>query len=428
MSIEDELELALRAEAARIDPPVTGLVDGGVARGRAMQRRHRARLAAGGAALALVAGAGTVLGVPLLNGDDGGSPPVAADGSGGSNADDAAAPPDAPSAEIDPDAVVEALVALLPSGKTSDIGSSVDGPTAVFDLVWDDGAGASWITGSLTVRADDNAPLCPVYVNGGTCESRTLDDGTVLLLMNGPYYPQPDREPDRLQSTAMAVVPGGLTVTVAAMNTPTEKDSEPTRAEPPFSLDQLEAVVTDGVWAELTAGVEAPSGPVEPGPEDITAGSEALAEDLGPGWTAAPYDTATPGPEVTAGLPDGVEAGAATIMEFGADLSIAQHCEPLEEKGRISQPCTTTTTPDGETVQVQWATTTLEGAYAAGGYTAEVWAIAGTDERWFRVSALVSDTADATTPERRDAMTAWLEDKVDDLARAATAAGAAEPG
>ncbi|WP_162605895.1 hypothetical protein [Jiangella aurantiaca] len=426
MTIEEELELALRAEAARIDPPVAELVSGGVTRGRELRRLRRARLAVGGAALALVAGAGSVLAVPFVGGD-GDSGPVADDGRAGSET--VAAPPQAdPVAEIDPDAVLDAVVALLPPGEITDVTADALDPTSAwFDFVYDDGDGAGWISGSVAVAAVAEPPVCPVIVNGGTCEVRTLDDGTTLVLEAGPYYPQPDREPHRLQWRATAVAPSGLSVHVGEMNTPTEKQSEPTRSEPPFSLEQLAAVVTDDVWSELTAGVSPPPAPEDPG-DEITDEARALAENLGPGWTPSGMDAADPGPDVTAGLPDGVEAGAAMIMEIGAELSVAQHCDPMEEKGRITQPCTTTTAPGGETVHVQWATTTLDGPYARGGYSAEVWVIAGTDERKFRVSLLVGDSADATTPERRDAMAAWLEEQVDDLARAATAALPGEQG
>ncbi|TDC51353.1 hypothetical protein E1212_12205 [Jiangella ureilytica] len=424
MTIEEELELALRAEALRIDPPVVDLVEGGVERGLALQRRFRARLAVGTAALVLVAGAGTVLVVPFLDGDDGGSGPVAAGDDAETGTDAAgtavAAPPQAePAGEIDPDAVVDAVVALLPPGEITEADASDNGPdSAWFSFVWDDGTGASWVSGEVSMVASD--PGCPVVVNGGSCEFRTLDDGTTLQLQTGPYYPQPDREPDRRQTRVTAVAPTGLSVHLAAMNAPTEKQSEPTRAEPPFSVDQLAAVVTDGVWAELTAGVTPPA-PESSGQPQIPDESRALADALGAGWAAGPETTAIPGPEVTTGLPEGVIAGAANLITIGSELSVEQHCIPMEEKGRITHPCTTTIGPGGVTVHVQRATTTLEGPYAQGGYGAELLVIAGPEHQKTRVAITVSDTAEDTTPERREAMDDWLSAQVEAFARAATA-------
>jgi hypothetical protein len=435
VTIEEELELAMRAEALRIDPPVIDLVEGGLARGEQMQRRFRARLAVGTAALVLVAGAGTVLAVPFLDGDDGGSGPVVASDGGDTDTDTDSgadtdngpgtdpvveAPPQADTGgEIDPDAVLDAVVGLLPPGEITEADTSDNGPdSAWFSFVWDDGTGASWVSGEVSMVASD--PGCPVVVNGGSCDVRTLDDGTTLQLHTGPYYPQPDREPGRLQTRVTAVSPTGLSVYLAAMNAPTEKQSEPTRDEPPFSVDQLAAVVTDGVWAELTAGV-APPAPENSGQPQITDAARALAALHGAGWAAGPETTAHTGPEVTAGLPEGVIAGAATLMTIGSELSVEQHCMPMEEKGRITHPCTTTTGPGGVTVHVQRATTTLEGPYAQGGYAAEILVIAGPAHQMTRVAITVSDTAEETTPERREAMDDWLSTQVEAFAGAATA-------
>lgn len=426
MTIEEDLELALRAEAARIDPPVADLVDGALARGRERRRLRRARFAVGAAAIVLVAGVGGLVAAPfIVAGNDEPAMTEAPAASGASEA-----PPVAdPVAEFDADAVLDAVVALLPPGEISGANAYAHEPTSVWiDFVWDDGSGASWVSATVDLPAVATPNECPTIVNGGSCEVVTLDDGTTVLRQSGPYYPQPDREPERLQSRAQAVFPGGLTVMLDAMNAPTEKESEPTRDEPPFSLDQLATVVTDGAWTELAAGISPPEAPQQPSEGEVGEQAQALAENLGAGWTASGDDMAEAGPDVTAGLPEHVEAGPAMIMEIGSELTVADHCEPMEEKGRITQPCTATTTPDGETVHVQWATTTLEGPYAQGGYNAEVWVIAGTDERKFRVSLLVSDAAATTTPERRDAMAAWLDDRVGDLARAATAAAAEHTG
>jgi hypothetical protein len=59
MSFEDHLTSAMRTSVDTLDPPVTRLTSGGLQRGRQLRRRRR--LAAGGAAVAVlaVAGAGT---------------------------------------------------------------------------------------------------------------------------------------------------------------------------------------------------------------------------------------------------------------------------------------------------------------------------------------------------------------------------------
>ncbi|MBB5785808.1 hypothetical protein [Jiangella mangrovi] len=421
MTFEDQIELEMRAEALQIDPPVAGLVAGGLARGQELRRRHRARIAVGGAALVVVAGAGTVLAVPLLSGDDGGSghdSPVAGSPAVPVQAD--------PTREIDPDAVLDAVVALLPPGEITEANaSSLESNSAWVDFVWDDGSGASWVSGSVSMETEPD-PGCPVILNGGTCEVEALGDGTTLRLEAGPYYPQPDREPDRLQAHATAVSPDGLTVYLAVMNTPTEKQSEPTRAEPPFSTDQLAGVVTDGVWAELTAGVEPPAPPEDPGPQETSEAAQVLADELGAGWTPGLGETAEAGPAVTSLLPSGIVV-TANLMEFGPELSMAEHCVAMEEKGRITQPCTTTTGLDGQTVHLQRASNALDGPYAVRGYGTDLMVMTGTDDRWIRVTLSVSDTED-TTAERRERIEAWLEDQVDAVVRAAKAGLTVEVG
>jgi hypothetical protein len=429
VTFEDQVELALRAEALQVEPPIDDLVAGGVERGLAQRRRFRARLAAGTAALVLVAGAGTVLAAPFLDGDDDGNAPVASG--------DAAAPAQAdPAAEIDPAAVVEALVGLLPPGEITEVEADVsDSSRARFQFAYDDGGGASWIMGSVGVTAGGETPSCPVIVNGGSCEVQTLEDGTVLMLTAGPFYPQPGREPDRLHWSAVAASPSGLSVALGAMNTPTEKDSEPTREEPPLSLDQLAAVVTDGVWADLTEGVtptvlaEEDGGPGDGASEPpvISDAARAFAAVLGPDWL--PDDEfAQPGPNLTAGLPAGYTAGWATFDTLGPDLSLEEHCAPGEEKGAVKDACVTALAPGGETVHVQWGGTVPDGPYAQESLEDRVTVLIDGEGGLTRVSLWVADPAEISTPERRAAARTWLEEQVDDLSRAVVAAAAGDLG
>ncbi|SDU55450.1 hypothetical protein [Jiangella alkaliphila] len=440
MTIEDELELALRAEALRLDPPVQILVDGGVARGRELRRRRRSRLAVGGAALVVAASVGGLVAAPLIGADD--DPATTDDAPVASGAD--AAPPAAEVAEIDADAVLDAVVALLPPGEVTEASAETLEPaSAWYQFRYDDGDGASWMMGSAVVAAPGwEIPECPVIVNGSSCEVQTLDDGTVLMLTAGPYYPQPDREPDRLLWSATAVAPSGLRVSLGEMNTPTEKDSEPTRDEPPLSLDQLAAVVTDGVWAELTAGVPADSAEqraAEDAAEEAAAAeaaeleasvaAQALAASLGPDWVPTPDGFAEPGPAALEGLPSGYTAGPAIVDDLSSGLTLAELCVAGEEKGSVNEGCVADTAPGGEPVHVQWGGTVPDGPYAQESLEDRVSVLVADDAGLLlRASIWVAEPAEVSTPQRRAEARAWLEQRVDGLARAVTAAAAEQRG
>lgn len=431
MTFEDQVELAMRSEALQIDPPISELVAGGVARGRDLQRRARVRTAAGSVAVVLVAAAGTVVALPLLTGD-GGSPPVAAGDPASTEADPVGDQAPQPANEIDPEAVLDAVVALLPPGEVTDAGSSSDGPSSAwFQFAYDDGDGASWMMGSVHLVAGDESAQCPVIVNGGGCEVRDVGAAGTVTLLAGPYYPQPDREPDRLLWSAHASAPRGLMVMLSEMNTPTEKDSEPTRAEPPLSLDQLSAVVTDGVWAELTAGIAPSPPPDEPEPlqPEITAEAQAFAAALGAGWTPVDIGVADPDPSLRAGLPDSYTMGSATLVDLGHDVSLEEHCTPGEEKGSVKEACVSATAPDGRPIHLQWGGTVPDGPYAQNSLEDSV-SVLVTDgsDRLVRVSLWVAEPAGSSTPERRETARVWLGEQVDGLARAATAALAGQLG
>ncbi|WP_157987842.1 hypothetical protein [Jiangella endophytica] len=443
MTIEEDLELALRAEAGRVDPPVADLVSGGVERGRELRRRQRARLAVGASAVVVAGTVGALVAVPFVGGDDpvtaGSDDPVTAEAP---VADDDVSGVAAPGqGELDPDAVLDAVVALLPPGEITDAESGTPEPgSAWYQFSYDDGDGASWMMGSAAVVANPETPVCPVIVNGGSCEVRTLDDGTVLMLTAGPYYPQPDREPDRLHWSAHAVAPGGLMVALGEMNTPTEKESEPTRDEPPLSLNQLAAVVTDDVWAELTAGLPAESAEQRAAEDaaeeaaaaalagvEASAAAHALAESLGPDWVPTPDGFAEPGPSVLEGLPSGYTAGPAIVDDLSFGLGLAELCVAGEEKGAVNEGCVAGTAPGGEPVHVQWGGTVPDGPYAQGSIEDRVGVIVADDAGMLlRASIWVAEPAEASTPQRRAEARAWLQERVDDLARAVTAAAAGE--
>ncbi|NEE01943.1 hypothetical protein [Phytoactinopolyspora halotolerans] len=244
--IDERLVHAMRRVAVPETPPVDDLVSGGIARGERMRRRRVWAVAGGGLVTAL-ATAVALVAVPEVMGR-----PEVAPGADDVSVDlrDESSGEDTGDDSLDEAVIVEVVLDLLPAGDVSEVRSGVGSEGQVwFEFVYDDGAGASVIQGSVSA-GESEAFSCPVIVNGGECEMDVLADGTKLMRMAGPYYPQADREPERLLWSVHVSRPDGLRINLGEMNAPTEKGSDISRPEPPLTLDQLTAIVTSDRWRQ----------------------------------------------------------------------------------------------------------------------------------------------------------------------------------
>jgi hypothetical protein len=449
MRTEEHIKQAMREAANGIEPPVSDLVIGGLARGR-HYRRRRAAAMAGGALTAAVLTTGAVLFVPDLLND---SPDVVADAVADGDNPAALDTIDSGLPKISPGNVVDTLSSLLPPGEIDvQVAETIEtGASVRWEIVYDDGAGESYLYGYASVAATPEDLECPIITNGGGCEVTLLDDGSQVMQIAGEYYPNAGQEPDRLQWSTLVIRPDGFVFSIAEINAPTEKGSPVTRPEPPLSLDQMKAIVTDKAWQfEVTretrdAVAEAERARQEQIDEmdreqaaDLEAerlrqqpALEALTADLGPGWK--PYDeipgTLTSTAANAADLPEGYSPPVASrhVMGGGADY-VAGICEVVgTEKGHQVDPCLERATPDGRTIQIRWSRSVADDPhvnYAGGSIGDEVNVFYVQDDgSVVQLILWIAEPVETSTPESRAVAVAWLEDQVDALIAAATVGG-----
>jgi hypothetical protein len=240
---EDRLAAALRDTGGAFETDRAALADAGRARGRRLRLRRRAAVVGGVAGLALVGVGGAVL-VP--------------DGDGAKGQRSVAAGPTATRTTpgtYSADRLIGMLKELLPEGKFSgEHGRATDaafGPYA--HLVYDDGKGPGAISVSLN-RVEPGseqarqATRCPdkAYTPYDSCVSRTLSDGSKLMLLQG--YEYPDRRVDTKWWNAELVTPEGQQVSASEWNSSAEKDEPVSRPEPPLSTAELQKLVTAPQW------------------------------------------------------------------------------------------------------------------------------------------------------------------------------------
>ncbi|MFF2045740.1 hypothetical protein ACFVVX_35495 [Kitasatospora sp. NPDC058170] len=275
---EDDLLHALTRTGEGFRAEQAPLVTGGLVRGRRRWRRRSAAAVVGGAAALALVGTGTV----YLSGAGGTAPAAAAIGAAAGPASSGAASAvgartsggtptgtGSPSASAETpvvtgDEVLATLKALLPQGVVTD-GSgrgtddpSLNGTFASADLVFDDGRGRSLIqVGIQKHRKGQGQPrTCPenlVTARLDACSVIRLADGSELALSQG--YEYADGRADTKEWSATLSGPDGRSVTVSEWNAPKEKGAPDSRPNPPLTLDQLKAVVTDGSWDRIVAAV-----------------------------------------------------------------------------------------------------------------------------------------------------------------------------
>jgi hypothetical protein len=125
-NLDEQVRRAMRAAAYGIEPPVQGLVDGGLARGRRLRRRHRMVVAGTGLVAVTVVASGIVMAAQFTAGPQDVAAPE--DDTSRSVVEAAPANPGASdavdvSAEVEPissEDVLETLIELLPPGEITD--------------------------------------------------------------------------------------------------------------------------------------------------------------------------------------------------------------------------------------------------------------------------------------------------------------------
>lgn len=149
---------------------------------------------------------------------------------------------------ITPQIAVQTLVDILPaSGNVSDFaGESLDGQVAG-QLVFDDGHGRAEIDLSITLPSGGVT---------GTCQSLPTSPCTrygrlwTVQTTVGREFPNNGNRYNAATVHARGFRSDGLVIEVTEWNAPTEKDSAPSRDLPPFSLSQMESIVTSPKWSD----------------------------------------------------------------------------------------------------------------------------------------------------------------------------------
>ncbi|MDH6710340.1 hypothetical protein P3T27_007089 [Kitasatospora sp. MAA19] len=267
---EDDLLYAITRTGEGFRTEQSDLVAGGYQRGRRRWRRRSTVAVVGGAAALALVGTGAV----YLTGSSPSSTatvsaaaaPSTAGGAG--SATGSATPASASSASAAPavtgDEVLAAFQALLPKGETTEAKGrgTNDGPAkgtfAGADLVFDDGHGKSLLQIGIQKhrkgQTQDRSCPDPKINRIDSCAVTTLADGSKLFLSQG--YEYPDGRATTKEWLAVLTGPDGREIMMSEWNAAQEKGSPDSRPNPPLTLDQLKAVVTDKSWDRIVAALQ----------------------------------------------------------------------------------------------------------------------------------------------------------------------------
>jgi hypothetical protein len=432
-NIDEQVRQAMRAAADGIEPPVQELVDGGLARGRRLRRRHRMPVV--GAALVATAllAIGVLMAPQLTAGqqevaapaDDTSGLVVEANPANSGVPDNAEAPPDVE--PISSEDVLETLVELLPPGEITDsrampqyvVEGMGENPAAI--VTFDDGVGAGNV--SVTLYDFPTGGGCHDPSPDVQCTEKILEDGSVLRIGQGPEFID-GRQPDLLSWGATLERRDGLEIHLQQNNAVGEKDVPATRPEPPLTVEQMEAIVTSDRWDVFEIAPDRRN-EIREFREGIAAASRRLADALGDGW-APPEVTrvgyrpeAVPTVETTSGLPTGYAHVLVVRDVLKGDPSFVDYaCDPLIEKGLETEQCVAATTPDGEPIYLQWSRSVDHSLSVP---MDELRLMYVNDDDVVRVMLTVNDDPELSTPARRAQIVAWIEQQIDAMVAAATA-------
>ncbi|MER7583066.1 hypothetical protein [Kitasatospora sp. NPDC097691] len=265
---EDDLLYAITRTGEGFRAEQADLVVGGYQRGRRRwRRRSTAALVGGTAALALVGtGAVYLTGSPAKDAGSVAAAPARTFTAGGGTpeATPTTARPSAPTV-VTGDEVLATFQALLPKGETTQgKGTGTDdermkGTYAGAGVVFDDGQGKSLIQIGIQKHRPGQAQpsTCPADLKLArldSCVVTTLPDGSRLQLLQG--YEYPDGRASTKEWHARLTGPDGREIDVSEWNAAAEKGAPDSRPNPPLTLDQLSAIVTDKSWDRVVAAVK----------------------------------------------------------------------------------------------------------------------------------------------------------------------------
>jgi hypothetical protein len=242
------------------------LVAGGYQRGRRRWRRRSTAAVVGGAAALALVGTGAF----YLSNATGGSPAAhasveaaAAPTTTGAGAAPVTATPTAAKSDAAPvtdKEMLAAFQALLPKGEVTDAKGEGTGKglSASPQLVFDDGQGKSLmgITVQKFYKSQEQPHTCPAdlkLASMDSCTATTLPDGSQLVLAQG--YEYPDHRATTKEWWASLNRPDGGSIFFNEWNSPQEKGAPDSRPNPPITLDQAKAIVTDKAWDKVVAAV-----------------------------------------------------------------------------------------------------------------------------------------------------------------------------
>jgi hypothetical protein len=275
MGFDDELPDRLRGGVDGLQPDVSRLVSGGLARGKRMVRRRRiVQVVAAGATVAVLSGVAYAAPWNGVGDNQNGQLQVAAPPTTKPSAKPSVKPPAKPKlVEITPQATLQLLLDQLPADiKTRDysggrnVGLTEDETLGTWaGLTYTDSTGARTLmrvelNWQPNVEQDGATMPCPEPFGAGDwyiCDNQVLADGGKLRLDQNHEYPAsantdddkagPNGRGAKIRSAAL-LRRDGLQIFLWENNSSAEKDAPETRSTPPLTLEQLKAIVSSPVW------------------------------------------------------------------------------------------------------------------------------------------------------------------------------------
>jgi len=241
---DDQLTTLFHESTATLEPDVTELVAGGVARGRTARRRRRAGAALG--ALAVVGVVGLAVGIgSAVGGSDSPEQGVVADQ--GSDKPSDKPRPSAPEGGpgVDADLTVPArdapglIASMLPPGELGPVLQEngfplVDEPRhKIVHFLWN---------GTLTTFSIQPASGL------GSCTEFATPPATCEVVDGLETLTYPPTELDQVTAQEISVWKHGYVIGVLSYNAPDGKDVAPVMDQPAISLEQLTEIARSDAW------------------------------------------------------------------------------------------------------------------------------------------------------------------------------------